>query len=291
MRENLAGGVRDYINWRRRRTAAASSPDASSEWSWRSPGPSIQEEYRRPPHRGRVRAPAELEVAPAGGARVDQGERGRGTEETCVEGEVGRGLAGGADDEQVGGVVRGGNEGESLRDGEDGCVGEGGRRADGCPEDAENIRTDHRRAAHAGRCGPSMPGRKRMDVGRREERSVQRVQKTRPTGSDTGAGEDEGGGALEGRSEVAWIGDAASRSKGSGFRPGEHEGIGAEGLAMEKEPRGRNLPGSDGAEDGGKQLGRIHDGGGRGERRPKARAGLFRARGRAALEGHDTGGG
>src|SRR3989338_8455931 len=203
----------------------------------------------------------------------------------------GRGMAGGADDEQVGGVVRGVNAGESLQDGEDGCVGEGGRRADGCPEDAENIRTDHRRAAQAGRCGPSMPGLKRMDVGRREERSVQRVQKTRPTGSDTGAGEDEGGGALEGRSEVAWIGDAASRSKGSGFRPGEHEAIGAEELAMEKEPRGRNLPGSDGAEDGGKQLGRIHDGGGRGERRPKARAGLFRARGRAALEGHDTGGG
>src|SRR3989338_3808286 len=220
-----------------------------------------------------------------GGRAGGRGRWGRGG-----GGGVGGGGGGGADDEQGGGVVRGVNAGESLQDGEDGCVGEGGRRADGCPEDAENIRTDHRRAAQAGRCGPSMLGRKRMDVGRREERSVQRVQKTRPTGSDTGAGEDEGGGALEGRSEVAWIGDAASRSKGSGFRPGEHEAIGAEELAMEKEPRGRNIPGSDGAEDGGKQLGRIHDGGGRGERRPKARAGLFRARGRAALEGHDTGG-
>ena len=45
-------------------------------------------------HPGRVPAAAELEVDPAVGARVDQGERGRGTEETCVEGEVGRGLAG-----------------------------------------------------------------------------------------------------------------------------------------------------------------------------------------------------
>src|SRR3989338_8779618 len=226
MRENLAGGVRDYINWRRRRTAAASSPDASSEWSWRSPGPSIQEEYRRPPNWKGTR--------PAARAAARENGDGGGGDGGDVRGGGGWTRAGGGSGRRTGRRSRPRGERRRIAAGWRRWMRRGGRAQGGWMP---------------GRCGeyphrPSSSGAggsmRPVDAGTEEDGCWE-------TGGTFGSARAE--------NETDW---ERHRRRGGG---------------------------------GGKQLGRIQDGGGRGERRPKARAGLFRARGRAALEGHDTGGG
>lgn len=94
-----------------------------------------------------VSAAAELEMNAAVGSGVHQGEHVRMAEETGVDTEVGARVVGGADDIHI--AVRNRMDvGEILKESENGCIVDGGRGGrGGGSEDANNVRTDHRRVA------------------------------------------------------------------------------------------------------------------------------------------------